>query len=279
MGRRRRSARKRSGRAERSRLGRLLATTARLRWRRTWRFLCGLHPVVWAILALAALAAVNYAYQAVRKPTEVLALVAPTSAKTPSQTWDAYGPLFLEHSTEIMRPELLAALVQAESSGDPLARTYWRWRWVARLFDIYAPASSAVGVLQITDGTFAEARQYCIHDHQVARTGSWLDPRTCWFNSLYFRAVPSHAIEMTSARLHQVVVEILAAQRIRGAAPAEKQRLAVVVHLCGRERGTAFAARGLRVLPAERCGDHDLRAYLARVEELSAEFARLGSRR
>lgn len=231
--------------------------------------------MVWALTALIALVVVNFLYQVARKPTEVLGLIAPTSSKTPSQTWAAYGALFQEHSTEIMRPALLAALVQMESSGDPLARTYWRWRWVGRLYDIYAPASSAVGVLQITDGTFAEARRYCIHGHAVAREGSWLNPRSCWFNSLYFRAIPSHAIEMTSARLHQVVSDTLAAERIRSATLAEKHQLAVVVHLCGRERGAAFAAHGLRVLSGERCGDHDLRNYLVRLEELYGTFTRL----
>ena len=231
--------------------------------------------MVWALTALIALVVVNYLYQVARKPTEVLGLIAPTSSKTPSQTWAAYGALFQEHSTEIMRPALLAALVQMESSGDPLARTYWRWRWVGRLYDIYAPASSAVGVLQITDGTFAEARRYCIHGHAVAREGSWLNPRSCWFNSLYFRAIPSHAIEMTSARLHQVVVETVAEMGVSRATLDQKQRLAAVIHLCGRERGRAFAARGFRPLPGEGCGDHGLRAYLARVQRFEEAFARM----
>ena len=28
-----------------------------------------------------------------------------------------------------MTPELLAALAQVEGSGNPVARTYWRWSW------------------------------------------------------------------------------------------------------------------------------------------------------
>jgi hypothetical protein len=229
------------------------------------------------LAGITALALVNLAYQIVRKPTELLGLVAPSSAKTPEATWSEYGPLFREHSTEIMRPELLAALVQVESAGDPLARTAWRWRWTWNVAQVYAPASSAVGILQITDGTFAEARRFCIHHHAVARDGPWYDPRTCWFNALYFRTIPGDAIEMTSARLHQVVVETLAEQRLQAATLEEKQRLAAVVQLCGRERGTAFAGRGFRLLPGERCGDHDVREYLERVQGLKEVFLRVGA--
>ncbi len=232
---------------------------------------------VWALLLASALAAVDVCYQIARKPTEILGLLAPSSAKTPRSTWSEYGPLFQEHSTDIIRPELLASLVQVESAGDPLARTYWRWRLSANPLEIYAPASSAVGILQITDETFAEAQRFCIHDHAVAREGPWNDPRTCWLKGFYFRSVPSHAIEMTSARLHQVVTDTLAEQRISRATPEQKQRLAAVIHLCGRGRGAAFARHRFRVLSGERCGDHDLGRYLARVQRLETAFARIDS--
>ena len=48
-------------------------------------------------------------------------------------------------------------------------------------------------MFQITDGTFAEARRYCIHDHVVVEDGPWHDARSCWFNGLYTRVVPGHA--------------------------------------------------------------------------------------
>lgn len=229
----------------------------------------------WILLAAAGLVAANYAVQIARKPTELLGLVAGPAPRSPRATWAAYAPLFREHSTDVMRPELLAALVQAESAGDPLARTYWRLRWSRNPFEVYAPASSAVGILQITDGTFAEARRFCVHDHEVARDGPWWDVRSCWLNAIYMRTVPSHAIEMTSARLHQVVADTIAGVRPPDATAKRKRRLAAVVHLCGRERGVAFAAHGFRPRPGERCGDHDLAAYLARIESLEATFLRL----
>ena len=224
------------------------------------------------LLAIASLAAVNFAYQVIRKPTELLGLVAPTSPKLPEATWAEYGELFEEHSTELVRPALLAALVQVESAGDPLARTYWRWRWSWNPLELYAPASSAVGILQITDGTLVEASRLCIHDHAVAHEGAWYDPRTCWFNALYFRTVPGHSIEMTAALLHEAIAEALAG---RSATAAQRHRVAALVHLCGRGRAPAFAQRGFRALPGERCGAHDLDHYLDRVEALAQAFERL----
>ena len=57
-----------------------------------------------------------------------------------------------------MTPELLAALAQVEGAGNPVARTYWRWRLSWNPLELYRPASSAVGMYQITDATFQEAK-------------------------------------------------------------------------------------------------------------------------
>lgn len=254
-------ARKPARRSWTARLSRLVPR----RWPR-------LHPAAWTAVALAALAGANACYQLARKPTEVLGLVAPSAPKAPAETWKAYGGLFREHSTPAVGPELLAALAQVESSGDPLASPPWRLRWSPNPFDLYAPASSAVGLLQMTDGAYRRARRLCIRDHAVARQGAWYDPRACFLNALYLRTVPSHAVEMTAAWLDLTSEQILARPGVRPPSPDERRALAAVVHLCGPERGAAFARRGYRALRGERCGDHDLRAYLARVRTLAATF-------
>src|SRR5262245_12163438 len=236
-----------------------------------------LRLVCYGLLGVGLLVVLNWGYHVARKPTELLAPVSPALAKSPRATWAAYGHLFTEHSTAIMTPELLAALAQVEGGGNPIARTYWRWQWSLNPLEIYRPASSAVGMLQITDGTFQEARRYCIHDHAVVRDGPWHDLGSCWFNAFYIRAVPSHAIEMTAAYLHQAVTETLARSRIARATLTQKQELAAVIHLCGPGRGETFARRGFRVAPGERCGDHDVRQYLARVGVQTRQFARLGA--
>ena len=261
---------RRSRRSKRGGWGRL-----RTRWRRLaagWRALPGRARV---LLALTVLAVLALSYQVLKKPTELLGVV-PTAAKGPSSTWSAYGALFRENATDLVTPELLAALVQVETAGDPFARTYWRWRFSWNPLDLYGPASSAVGLLQLTDGAFAEARHLCIHDHRVVQQGPWRDPRACWFNDAYVRWVPSHAIEMTAAWLDQAVRAALG-ERLLRSTPDQRLRLAAVIHLCGRQRGTTFARRGFRARPGERCGDHSLALYVARVGDLAREFARLGA--
>ena len=227
-------------------------------------------------MGLVVLLLVNLSVQVVRKPTELFGLVVAPDPLTPGQTWARYGAIVQEKSTDLVRPELLAALVQAESSGDPLAHTPWRWRWTLHPFRIYAPASSAVGLLQITDGTFEQARHYCIHGHRVVSDAGPLTDR-CWLNALYFRTIPRHAIELTAAWLHLGVEEARAG---RGAAPlslAQRDALAATVHLCGRARAAALAAHGFIARPGERCGREELRAYLERVRVLATLFERMGS--
>jgi hypothetical protein len=230
-----------------------------------------------AILLLAVWASVNWVVQTARKPTEMFFPVSGSLAKAPAETWRQYGPLFVQHSTAVITPELLAALAQVEGSGNPVARTYWRWRFSWNPFEVYRPASSAVGMFQITDGTFAEARRYCIHNHVVVEDGPWTDLRSCWFNGLYTRVVPGDAVEMTAALLDRTVARTLESHRIRAASLEQRQNLAAVIHLCGGGVGDVYASGGFRFRPGQRCGDHDPRRYLAQVNQLKRQFAHLAS--
>ena len=166
--------------------------------------------------------------------------------RVPETTWQSYGSLFEKHSTNIISPEFLAALAQLEGNGNPIAHTYWRWQWSWNPFEVYRPASSALGMFQITDGTFAEARKLCIRDHQVVIDGPWYDLRSCWFNSFYTRTLPSHSIEMTAAHLHRSVVNMLAARPTAKVSLAQQQKLAAVIQVCGLKRGETFITRGFR---------------------------------
>ena len=216
----------------------------------------------------------NWAYQAFQKPTEILFPLDRSLNKSPVQTWKHYEPLFREHATAVITPEFLAALAQVEGGGNPVARTYWRWQWSNNPLEWYRPASSAVGMYQITDGTFQEAKRYCIHDHEVVEDGPWHDLESCWFNSLYTRIFPSHAIEMTAARLDREVARIIGARPSGKITLRQKQNLAAVIHLCGAGAGQVYAARNFRLSPRQRCGDHDVTAYLARIHALQTVFAK-----
>ena len=233
--------------------------------------------VIGMVLLVTVWAALNWMVQVARKPSEVFFPVSGSLLKAPAQTWREYGPLFETHSTTVIAPELLASLAQMEGSGNPVARTYWRWRLSWNPFEVYRPASSAVGMFQITDGTFAEARRYCIHDHAVVEDGAWHDPRSCWFNAIYTRVVPGHAVEMTAALLDRTVARTLERHRIATASLQQRQNLAAVIHLCGSGAGNAYARRAFRLRRGQRCGDHDARRYLTEVNAVKRQFARLAA--
>jgi hypothetical protein len=227
--------------------------------------------VVFAVLFLA----VNWSYQVVRKPSELFFPISGQFYKDPAETWNAYGALFDRHSTPVMTPDLLAALAQVEGSGNPIVRTYWRFSLTSEPFEIFRPASSAVGMYQITDGTFEIARRYCVHRHRVVEEGPWYDFKSCWFNVLYTRTVPSHAVEMTAAYLDRGVENVLARHSGLRATLEQKQTLATLMHLCGAGAATDYARRGFALAAGQSCGSHDARSYIARVASMRRRFKAL----
>ena len=257
---------------------------ARRRWREGRAFTRALltaHPAVSipisAVLLLVIWLTINWTYHVINKPTEVFFPLDNVLDKNLAETWREYGALFQEHATSVITPELLAALAQTEGSGNPIARTYWRWRPSWNPLEWYQPASSAVGMYQITDGTFQIAKRYCIHDHAVVEDGPWHDLHSCWFNSLYTRVLPSHAIELTAALLDRQVMNVIGSKLRTTALLQRKQELAAVIHLCGSGAGQEFARRGFRLSPHQRCGDHDVRIYLTKIDDMKRQFARLAA--
>ena len=217
-----------------------------------------------AACVVAALALLNWAYQAARKPAELLVPVGGALTKTPAETWRAYGPLFRRYSTTVITPELLAALAQVEGAGNPLATSSWRWRASWNPLEVYRPASSAVGMFQMTDAAFEDSRRFCIRDHAVSEG--------CWRNRFYTRVLPEHAVELTAVFLDRAVASTLRTER-KKASLQQQQDLAAVIHLCGPTVGAAFARRGFRVSPGERCGSHGLAAYVAQVNAMKRRFS------
>ena len=220
------------------------------------------------VIMLAVFAPVNIVYQVIRKPTELFFLVGHALDKEPAETWRQYGPLFRASSTTTITPELLAALAQVESSGNPVARTYWRWQWSLNPFAIYKPASSAVGLFQTIDAAYEEARRSCIRDNVVVDTG-------CGSSTLTIRVIPSHAIELTSVYLDRNVAATLARAGDVTASPQQKNDLAAFIHLCGAGPATAYARRKFQMDAGERCGDHLVASYVARVNSMRRLFLRL----
>jgi hypothetical protein len=211
-----------------------------------------------AALVLAAFSLTNLVYHVVRKPSELLFFVGGALDKEPTETWRQYEPLFHTYFTSTITPELLAALAQVESTGNPVARTYWRWQLTSNPFAVYKPASSAVGMYQMTDAAYA-----------VVDTD-------CGFTGLYTRAIPSHAIELAAVYLHNVAA-VLARAPDAAASSQQKQDLAAFIHLCGAGPASAFVHRGFQMMAGERCGDHLVAAYLAKVNAMKRQFLRLAA--
>jgi hypothetical protein len=226
--------------------------------------------VLLCIAVLVVFSVTNLVYQILHKPTEVFALIPGESNKEPIETWRQYAPLFREYSTTSLSPELLAALAQVESAGNPIARTYWRWSLTSDPFAVYQPASSAVGMYQMTDAALSQAQGYCIVHHIVVETG-------CSATLLHSRIVPRHATELAAVFLDRNVAAILGHRRKTKISRQQREELAAVIHLCGPGPATSFARRGFRLMPGERCGDHDVAAYLAQINAMKRQFLQLAA--
>ena len=246
-------------------------------WKALLRAPSGVQITLVVGVLLALFLGVNWTYQVIRKPSELWFPISGSFYKGPAETWRIYGALFERHSTPVMTPDLLAALAQIEGSGNPVVRTYWRFSLTNEPFEIFRPASSAVGMYQITDGTFAIARRYCIHRHSVAEEGPWYDFKSCWWNGLYTRTVPSHAVEMTSAYLDRGVAEVLARHPVPTVTLEHKQTLATLMHLCGAGAAAEYARRGFQLTARQRCGTHDARSYVSRVASMRQRFRALAA--
>ena len=224
-----------------------------------------------ALAFILVLATLNLIFQVVRKPAELFFPVSGVLSKTPigdlARVRGAFPGAF--HRGHYRRS------CSRRSRRSRAAATRWRARRGACApsvdpREVYRPASSAVGMYQITDGTFEQAKRYCIRDHVAIEDG-------CWFNSLYMRVIPSHAVELTSAYLDRSVAAILAGRRLSASAAAKAgpRRLDSSLRRLRRRCLCARAASAWR--RASAAATHDVRAYLAQVTALKRVFARLST--
>jgi hypothetical protein len=243
-------------------------------WRRaTWR----VRLLVISVLLLALWAPINLAYQVTQKPSELLAPLSGWLIKTPEETWQSYAPIFRRYATANVAPELLAALAQAESAGNPLATTYWRWRFSINPLAIYRPASSSVGMYQMTDAAYIEARRYCVSHHRVAEDHADSNASACGQGGSYWRIMPRDAIELAASYLDHKLAALLAKHHPASLTQQQKDNLAAVIHLCGPGPAASYVRHGFHLAPGERCGDQDIAVYVGRVSNFERQFRRLAS--
>jgi len=216
-----------------------------------------------------ALISFNFVFQLITKPTEVISFLGFSSSKKPKQTWSTYKSLFQSHSTRVISSSFLAALAQVESSGNPLASPGWKFSLKRKWSRIFSPESTSVGLFQFTEGTYQQAKSYCIHNGKSIKSGPWYKWKSCWFNSLYTRLWPSHSIEMASSYLDYQIKKQL---RGRNVSLVNKRRLAAIIHLCGPQKGKKFVRNGFRLKSIPKCGTHSVYRYIHNIENYEKRF-------
>ena len=137
-------------------------------------------------------------------------------------------------------------------------------------FAIYQPASSAVGMYQLTD---AASR----HAAALLHSSAHRFEEGCRFSGYYSRTVPSHATELTAVLLDRNVTAILANKRDVRASPQQEQDLAAVIHLCGSGPARAFRAPRLSSVGRRAVRRPVVAKYLADVNAIKRQFLRLAA--
>ena len=126
-------------------------------------------------------------------------------------------------------------------TGNPVARTYWRWRATPEPFEVYRPASSAVGMYQITDGTFAEASAIASTTTSSSRMGPVARPAVV----LVQRPLSASCLATRSSSPPHTSTPVAGHARAPADPPQPSHRGRTsprVIHLCG--AGAGDATRG-----------------------------------
>lgn len=197
---------------------------------------------------------VNFVVQVVRKPTEIASLFSFSMYKTPTETWNSYKSYFQSSATEATPADFLAALAHIESNGNPWASPGWRFKINARIFDLYAPATTAVGLYQFLDETFRNAG--------IGETFS-------------NRLSPESSTRIAATYLNRELAKIIYEQKLQKTTNERKQILAAIVHLCGKQKAINFARAGYSWAAIGNCGAHDPQVYTQRVLSLKRTFGQL----
>ncbi len=210
---------------------------------------------------------VNFAYQIYKNPLHVLSFFSRPMNKTPKQTWNAYGDIFESASTRRVSPALLAALAQVESRGNPLAAPEWRMQFSSDLADIYAPASSAFGIMQITRGTFDLILKTC---------GKSGEP--CPNPDLATRMRTRDSVNLIAGFLVRSMEDILSPKGLQKISDEKLTKLAAIIHLCGPEVGRRLVRYAYHVNALPKCGSHWPAVYTSQVFEMKNAFELIAAR-
>ena len=215
----------------------------------------------------------NIGWQVYKKPSELLRPFAKYFNKSPKQTWYSYYDEFKEHSEPYLTPEFLAALAQVESSGNPIAQTYWDLKLSTNIEKWYAPASSSVGLYQLTEPTFKQAQKICKKNNTyVLNQNEGIGP--CYWNRFKTRLSASDSIELTANHLNYNIKRLVQKRDLK-LNQQKAQALASVIHLCGPGVGERLVRNAFRLESLGSCGKHNPKYYHRKITRLAAYFKSL----
>lgn len=226
---------------------------------------------VWILGITLGVIALNVILGLVRKPAHLLKPIATYFYKAPSQTWQSYQSIFTHFETSNLDAEFLAALAQAESAGNPIATPYWQFSFRQDILSFFQPASSSIGLYQMTYDTFQDAKRFCFIDGTLHIDANSKQLQKCWMNDFRFRFSASDSIHLTSARLHYYTESSIQKYR-KKASLRQRQQTAAIIQLCGPGKGDAFVRSNFSIQQMGRCGSHSVSAYLNRVFKYKATF-------
>lgn len=197
----------------------------------------------------------NFVHQVYRHPSILFLPISGLFNKTVFETYDSYQRVIHESSGNQLDPYFMTSLIQVESMGNPLATTYWNFNFLSEPWNMYAPASSATGLLQVTKPTWDRVIKYC----QNAKAS--LRNRYCnhWFGS--YRVLPSHAIELTSFWFLKHL------KQWRALSPENTRKSLSVLHLCGPAKAKRFIRKSFQWAALGRCGSHSPKSYYSKIEQ------------
>ncbi len=213
----------------------------------------------------------NFGYQLIRKPSEILSLLPLQRAKTLHTHWLTYKNSFKKYSVDYLTPTYLGALSYVESAGNPFATPKWKFKFEPEWQNLYSPESTSVGLFQLTDGTYQRAKKLCVRGQKVIDDGRWDDFNSCWFNWTYLRTSSSDSIEMTAAYLYR---DTEAALKLTKLTPnsEQKRELASVIHLCGKSKGEQLVQLKFQLHKLTDCGRFDPMTYTRKVQTYEREI-------
>ena len=230
------------------------------RWRFILRNPWGVSLVVFILLSV-----VNLLLQIYKKPTEVLSVIYEGETLRLEQNWFKYQDIFKAHSTEYVEAETLASIAQVESGGRIWASPKWQWNWTWDYQQIFAPASSALGLMQITSGHMQTVSRYC---EQEGKRNSLCEKQKWWS-----RLLPSHSVHLAAVYMDKTLRGMV--KQMGGINNQQRVDVAAITHLCGDKKAWTFVKDNFRFQSFSYCGAHKASRYVGRVKRLHKRLKRL----